>query len=218
MSNETLFYIFGIGLAVSAVVFSMIGLKAKDFPGKAFPIVILWFVILIGGATTFAVRHSKEEGEEKAAKYEEANEEIEKETSSGPFEESGAENEGAGSEETEAPGEEAEEAGGKEGGGAEAGAGGPGGTIEIAADESELKFDKTELTSKPGKVTIDFNNPSSVPHNFKIEADGKEIGGTETVASTEVSATVELEPGTYTFFCSVPGHREAGMEGALVVK
>ena len=208
MDNEILFYIFGIGLAVSAVVFSLIGLKAKDFPGKAFPIVILWFVILIGGATTFAVRHGKEEGEEKAAKYEEANKEIEKETSSGPFEE--AENEGAGSEETEEPGGEK--------GKAETGAGGPGGTIEIAADESELKFDKTELTTKPGKVTIDFENPSSVPHDFKIEADGKEIGGTETVASTEATATVELEPGTYTFFCSVPGHREAGMEGTLVVK
>lgn len=204
MSNETLFYIFGIGLAVSAVAFSLIGLKAKDFPGKAFPIVILWFVILVGGATTFAVRHGKEEGEEKAAKYEEANKEIEKETSSGPFEESAAEGEGAGSE---------------EGAESKAGASGPGGTLTLAADESELKFDKTELTSKPGKVTIDFDNPSSIPHNVEIETEGGEVlGGTETVASKEVSATVELEPGMYTFFCSIPGHRQAGMEGALVVK
>jgi plastocyanin len=218
MSDETLFYIFGIGLAVSAVVFSMIGLKAKDFPGRAFPLVVLWFVVLIGGATTFAVLHAKDEEKHKAAEFAEANEEIEKETSSGPFEEAGAEGDGAGSEEAEATGEEAEEPGSKEEGGAGAAAGGPGGTIEIAADESELKFDKTELTTKPGKVTIDFTNPSSVPHDFKIEADGKEIGGTETVASTEATATVELEPGTYTFFCSVPGHREAGMEGTLVVK
>ncbi|MGV1049352.1 MAG: plastocyanin/azurin family copper-binding protein [Solirubrobacterales bacterium] len=217
MSNETLFYIFGIALAVSAVLFSITGLKLKDFPGKAFPIIVLWFVILVGGATTFAVLHAKDEDKEKAAKYEEANKEIEKETSSGPYEETTEEGEGAGPEETEASGEEAEEPGGAEEG-SEAGAGGSGGTIEIAADESELKFDKTELTTKPGKVTIDFDNPSPVPHDFKIEGDGKEIGGTETVASTEVTATVELEPGTYTFFCSVPGHREAGMEGTLVVK
>jgi plastocyanin len=219
MSNETLFFIFGIALAVSAVVFSLIGLKAKDFPGKAFPLVVLWFAFLIGGATTFAVLHAKDEDKEKAAKFEEANKEIEKETSSGPFEE-GGESEGAGSEETEASGEEAEKPGSnKEEGGKAAGASGPGGTLEIAADESELKFDVTELETKPGKVTIDFDNPSSIPHNVEVETENSEVlGGTETVASKEVKATVELKPGTYTFFCSVPGHREAGMEGQLVVK
>jgi plastocyanin len=219
MSNETLFYIFGIGLAVSAVVFSMIGLKAKDFPGKAFPLVVLWFVVLIGGATTFAVLHAKDEQKHKAAEFAHANAEIEKETSSGPFEESAAEGEGAGSEETEATGEEAEKPGSnEEGAKAEAGTSGPGGTIELAADESELKFDKTELTTKPGKVTIDFTNPSSIPHDVEIEVEGKELGGTEEITKSKATATVELEPGTYTFFCSVPGHREAGMEGTLVVK
>lgn len=211
MSNETLFYIFGIGLAVSAVLFSIVGLKLKDFPGKAFPLVVLWFAILIGGATTFAVLHAKDEDKEKAAKYAEANAEIEKETSSGPFEGEAAAGEG---------GSAGTEAGGREKGGeSKAGASGPGGTLKLAADESELKFDKTELTSKPGKVTIDFENPSSIPHNVEIETEGGEVlGGTETIASEEATASVELEPGTYTFFCSVPGHREAGMEGTLVVK
>lgn len=212
MSNETLFFIFGIALAVSAVLVSLAGLKLKDFPGKAFPVVVLWFAIMIGGATTFAVLHAKDEEKEKAAKYEEANKEIEKETSSGPFEEA-AEGEGSGSEETEIEEE------GKEPAAGEAGAGGPGGTVKLAADESELKFDVTELTSKPGKVTIDFDNPSSIPHNVEIEDEGGEVlGGTETISQSEESAAVELGPGTYTFFCSIPGHREAGMEGTLVVK
>lgn len=212
MSNETLFFIFGIGLAVSAVLVSLAGLKLKDFPGKAFPVVVLWFAILIGGATTFAVLHAKDEDKEKAAKYEEANKEIEKETSSGPFEEA-AEGEGSGSEETETEEE------GKEPAAGETGASGPGGTVKLAADESELKFDVTELTSKPGKVTIDFDNPSSIPHNVEIEDEGGEVlGGTETISQSEESAAVELGPGTYTFFCSIPGHREAGMEGTLVVK
>lgn len=216
MSNETLFFIFGIALAVSAVLVSLAGLKLKDFPGKAFPIVVLWFAILIGGATTFAVLHAKDEDKEKAAKYEEANEEIEKETSSGPFEEAGAE-EGSGSTETEIEKEGKEPA--EPEGEAGAGAGGPGGTVKLAADESELKFDVTELTSKPGKVTIDFDNPSSIPHNVEIEDEGGEVlGGTETITQSEESAAVELGPGTYTFFCSIPGHREAGMEGTLVVK
>jgi plastocyanin len=205
MSNETLFYVFGIALAVSAVLVSIAGLRMRDFPGKAFPVVVLWFAILVGGAATFAVLHAKDEKSDKSAEFEKAGKEIEKETSSGPFEASG-------SEEGEAKGGEVEAE-------PEAAAKGPGGTVELAAAESELKFDTTELTSKPGKVTIDFNNPSTIPHNVEIEDEsGKVLGGTETIAGKEESATVELAAGTYTFFCSIPGHRQAGMEGTLVVK
>jgi plastocyanin len=206
MSNETIFFIFGITLAVSAVVFSLIGLKVKDFPGKAFPIVVLWFAILVGGATTFAVLHAKDEDKEKAAKYEEAGKEIEKAETSGPFENGGKEG-GGGS------GSEAGE------GGSSKPVSGPGGTLEVATVDDELKFDTTELKTKPGKVEIDFTNESGIPHNFEVEdGAGEVLGGTETIAESEASATVELEPGTYTFFCSIPGHRQAGMEGTLVVK
>lgn len=203
MSNETLFYVFGIALAVSAVLVSIAGLRMKDFPGKAFPVVVIWFAVLVGGATTFAVLHAKDEQAEKAAEFVPAGEEIEKETSSGPFESSGSK---------ESEGGEAEAQ-------PEAAAKGPGGTIQLAAAEASLEFDKTELSSKPGKVTIEFENPSAIPHNVEIEDEsGEVLGGTETIASSKESATVELEPGTYTFFCSVPGHREAGMEGTLTVK
>jgi plastocyanin len=207
MSNETLFYVFGIALAVSAVLVSIAGLRMKDFPGKAFPVIVLWFAILVGGATTFAVLHAKDEKSEKSAELEKAGKEIEKETSSGPYESSGSEGSKGGAEGGEAEAEP------------EAAAKGPGGTVELAAAESELKFDTTELTSKPGKVTIDFNNPSTIPHNVEIEDEsGKVLGGTETIAGKEESASVDLAAGTYTFFCSIPGHREAGMEGTLVVK
>ena len=81
MSNETLLYICGIVLAVSAVGVSFIGLKVKGFPGKAMPIVVIWFAIFVGGATTFAVLHAKDEDADRAkeAKFEEANEKAEEE-------------------------------------------------------------------------------------------------------------------------------------------
>lgn len=204
MSNETIFFIFGIALAVSAVVFSLVGLKLKDFPGKAMPVVVLWFAILVGGATTFAVLHAKDEDKVKGAEFEKAGKEIEKETSSGPFE-GGSEEEGAGA--------------GEEGGGeAQAPVSGPGGTLQLAASPTELKFDKTELTSKPGKVTIDFENPAPLEHDVAIEKEGKEIAASELITEGKTSVSAELAPGTYTFLCTVPGHAEAGMEGTLVVK
>jgi len=105
------------------------------------------------------------------------------------------------------------------GAGKEEGGGGAS-TLEIEADPGgQLAFTTTEATAKAGQGTIDFTNPQALPHDVKIESKGgEEIGGTETVAEGSDSATVNLKPGTYTFYCSVPGHREAGMEGTLVVK
>ncbi len=213
--KETLFYVFGIALAVSAVVFSFIGLKSQKFPGKAFPLVVLWFLVLAGGAATFAVLHAQEEQEHKAAEFEHAGEEIEKEQTSEPFEEEEAEQE-----EEQAEGGGHENEAGDEEGKAEAGAeaAGPGGTIKVAADESALAYDTDSLEVDSGKVEIDFDNPSSIGHDVDVEKDGEELGGTEVIAQSEESVEVDLEPGTYTFFCSVPGHREAGMEGTLTVK
>jgi plastocyanin len=104
---------------------------------------------------------------------------------------------------------------GKEAGGSEGAS-----TLEFEADPNgELAYTTTKASAKPGKVTIDFNNPQSLTHDVAIEdSSGKEVGKTDLVASEETSTTVDLKPGTYTFFCTVPGHREAGMEGTLTVK
>jgi hypothetical protein len=61
VDNETLFFVLGPVLAASAVVVSFLGLRLKDFPGRSAPLVFLWFAILVGGTTTFAVLHSKDE-------------------------------------------------------------------------------------------------------------------------------------------------------------
>ncbi|HEX6455275.1 MAG TPA: plastocyanin/azurin family copper-binding protein [Solirubrobacterales bacterium] len=176
MSNATLFYICGIVLAVSAVSVSIIGLKLKDFPGRFLPLVILWFAIFVGGATTFAVLHAQDEEKARAAESKQANEESEE----------------------------------SEGGGT---------TLQLEASENALEYDTTELSAKAGEVTIDFKNPSAIAHNVVIEdSSGKELASFEPIASGEESETAELKPGTYTFFCSVPGHRQAGMEGTLTVK
>jgi plastocyanin len=103
---------------------------------------------------------------------------------------------------------------------APAGGGGGASTLDIsAAADGSLAFDQTDLTTKAGAVTINFDNPASLTHDVKVEdSSGAELGGTDLVSQGDATATVDLQPGTYTFFCSVPGHREAGMEGTLTVK
>jgi plastocyanin len=197
MDNGTAFFVIGPLLAVSAVVVSFIGLRFENFPGKFTPLVVLWFVVLVGGATTFAVLHGKDEQEAKAAEVEPAGEKFTEEEKS-PVD--SGEAEGAAKAKPEAK------------------AKGPGGTLKLAADPSQLAFDTTTLASKPGEVTIDFDNPSALEHDVAIEQDGKQIAVSETIAKGKTSVTADLEPGTYTFLCTIPGHAEAGMEGTLTVK
>jgi plastocyanin len=196
MSNGDLFYVCGGALAVSAVLISFVGLRVKDFPGKAAPLVALYFIVLVGAATTFAVLHAKDEQTAKAAEFSSANKEITKEESS-PVE------------------VEAENTAPKE---SQSAAGGPGGTLQLAASPTQIAFDTTTLASKPGKVTIDFTNPAAIEHDVAIEQDGKQIAKSALITEGKTSVTANLAPGTYTFLCTVPGHAEAGMEGTLTVK
>lgn len=98
--------------------------------------------------------------------------------------------------------------------------GGGSASLEIEADPSgNLAFTTDSATAKAGKVTVDFNNESPVPHDVAIESSsGETLGQTEIIAEGSDSTEVELKPGTYTFYCTVPGHRQAGMEGTLTVK
>jgi plastocyanin len=97
------------------------------------------------------------------------------------------------------------------------GGGGGGATVQIAADPGQLKYDKTTAQAKAGNVTIDFNNPSPIQHDVTVEENGKKLGGTKIVANGKASAKIDLKAGTYTFYCSVDAHRQAGMEGKLTV-
>jgi plastocyanin len=100
------------------------------------------------------------------------------------------------------------------------GGGGGGSTIDISTPSgSELAYNQKDASAKAGTVTIDFQNNESIPHDVAVESSsGDELGKTDLVASGSASTTVDLAPGSYTFFCTVPGHRQAGMEGTLTVK
>jgi plastocyanin len=94
---------------------------------------------------------------------------------------------------------------------------GPGASVAIAApSDGAKKFDPADITAKAGKVTIKFDNPSSVPHGVSIEGNGVDAAG-DVITGADTSFSVELKPGKYTFYCPVGDHRAQGMEGTLTV-
>jgi plastocyanin len=95
-----------------------------------------------------------------------------------------------------------------------------GATQSLAANpEGLLKFDKSSLTAKAGSVSIQFTNNASLTHNLTVaSASGAVEGATATFSGGTKILALNLKPGTYKFYCSVPGHRAAGMEGTLTVK
>jgi plastocyanin len=101
----------------------------------------------------------------------------------------------------------------------EAAASGAASKLAIAADPGGAKkFTETELTATAGQVEIDFSNDSQLPHAVEIEGNGVEET-TETVTGEDAPPlTVDLEPGTYEFYCPVGDHRAEGMEGTLTVQ
>jgi plastocyanin len=92
-------------------------------------------------------------------------------------------------------------------------------TLSLAANpEGVLKFDQSTLTATAGSVSISFTNNSPVPHNVTVASpSGSVIGATATFQGGTKLLPLNLKPGTYVFYCSVPGHRAAGMEGKLTV-
>ena len=103
---------------------------------------------------------------------------------------------------------------------AAAGGGGAAQTLKVSADPSgQLAYEQKSLSAKAGSATVDFTNDSSTGHDVAIEdSSGKQLAVTDIVTGGNASTSVDLKPGTYTFFCTVDSHRQAGMEGTLTVK
>ena len=83
-----------------------------------------------------------------------------------------------------------------------------------------LKYNKTKLNANAGNLTIAFVNESATPHNVTVEGSGdKEIGATKDVTKGHDTLQLkDVKAGTYTFYCSIPGHEQAGMKGTLTVR
>jgi plastocyanin len=197
-----LFYVFGIALVVVALIVSFVGLRSERFPDSRglYAAVIGVMGALVVASCAFAVVLSREEADHRAEEVAEFEaEQAEAEEAAAAEEEPGTAPAGAEPQiETEAEAE----------------------TLELTSPATgDLVFEPEQLEARVGEVTIEYTNPSEVPHNVAIESpEGEELAQGETVTGGATGpATAALEAGEYTYFCSIPGHRESGMEGTLTV-
>jgi plastocyanin len=104
------------------------------------------------------------------------------------------------------------------GGGPEGTAEAENGVLEIPASPSgALYYVFADATAPAGQLRIESPNESSVDHNIALEGGGVDEEGDVVKDGGVSEIDVDLDAGEYTFFCSVPGHREGGMEGTLTV-
>jgi plastocyanin len=93
-----------------------------------------------------------------------------------------------------------------------------GSSVALAANPAgQLAYNTKQLSAKAGTVTITMANMSPLEHNVTVAEGSKVLGATPTFKGGTRTLTLKLKPGKYTFYCSVPGHRQAGMEGTLNV-
>jgi plastocyanin len=184
------FFVMGIVLVVAAVALAFVGIRGSDSfpPGRGVMIaVITLFTAIVATTMAFAIVKSKDEQKERNEKLAEEEQEAAGTTSAPAAPQQG-------------------------GGGAEA--------LDVSSPaDGGLVFQPNGLTAKPGNVAVTYDNPSPVPHSIAVStANGNVLG--EVQPFTNGKQTVDLTnlaPGKYTFYCTVPGHREAGMQGSLTV-
>ena len=94
-----------------------------------------------------------------------------------------------------------------------------GGKLEIPSDPNgQLAYLTTVARAEKGQLELTSKNPSSTPHNIAIEGGGLNEKGPVVQGGGVSKVSIAVKAGEYTYYCSVPGHREAGMLGKLTVK
>jgi plastocyanin len=197
------FFVMGGLLVLAALAISFLGIRRGDsFPpsrGVLLGVVAL-FVLVVGTTMAFAIVKSVDEQNKR-------NDELAKEQPSN-----------SGESQPVTPGGQPQASSG--GNQQPAQAPSEVETLSVASPaDGSLVFQPNGLQAKPGNVEITYDNPSPVPHSIAVAtANGNVIGQVQPfTAGKQTVALNDLKPGKYVFYCTVPGHREAGMQGDLTV-
>jgi plastocyanin len=199
------FFVMGGLLVAAAVVLAFLGIRSSDsFPPSRAALVgvTALFAAIVGTTMAFAVVKSVDEQDKRNKELAEEQEQAETEAAPPPAAQGGQPQASEGGNQ-QAP----EPAGGA-------------GALDVASPaDGSLVFQPDGLEAQPGNLTITYDNPSPVPHSIAVAtANGNVLGETQPASGGEQTLQLtDLAPGEYVFYCTVPGHREAGMEGDLTV-
>jgi plastocyanin len=194
------FFVIGIVLVVAAVGLAFGGIRGADrFPPNRAVLVGITALFAAGVATTMAFAIVKSNDEQDKRNAELAQEETAAQAETSPAGQPQAS--GGGNQQAPQPVAAAEQL-----------------AVSSPADGG-LSYSPNGLTAKPGNVEITYDNPSPVPHSIAVAtSNGNVLGEVSPFTNGKQSVNLtDLKPGKYVFYCTVPGHREAGMEGNLTV-
>ena len=90
--------------------------------------------------------------------------------------------------------------------------------LDIPVAARGLAYQFADAKAPAGSVQVTSENPQSTPHDIAIDGNGVNDKGEVVTSGGTSEFTADLEPGEYSFFCSVEGHRAGGMEGKLTVE
>jgi plastocyanin len=99
-----------------------------------------------------------------------------------------------------------------------AGSSGGGESTELDFTAADIKYEETDVSAPAGELHVTLTNDGSIEHAWEIEDHEDDLRLHVTKKGDTDDGTITLEPGTYTYYCNIPGHRDAGMEGTLTVK
>nr|WP_239521795.1 cupredoxin domain-containing protein [Geodermatophilus sabuli] len=88
----------------------------------------------------------------------------------------------------------------------------------VTVSAVDFDFELSEDSYSAGTYTFEVTNTGAMPHNFRVERDGQDVGGTDVLQPGQsATAEVTLEAGDYVFYCGVGQHRANGMEVPVTV-
>jgi len=97
--------------------------------------------------------------------------------------------------------------------------GGDSQVVDLQANpDGALAYEEDTLSAKSGNLAVAFTNDATIGHDVVFEQKGKEVARGNVITGSSETVSFDAKPGEYTYYCSLPGHREAGMEGKLTVK
>jgi uncharacterized cupredoxin-like copper-binding protein len=87
----------------------------------------------------------------------------------------------------------------------------------VPVSETEFKIALPKTTVAAGAYTFEVKNDGNIDHDLVIKGNGVDEKTATIKAGDSATLKVDLKPGTYDVYCSIPGHKQAGMDAKLTV-